>query len=302
MKQSKIAIVGAGVVGSTTAYTLMMRNLVSRLILVDTKETKCKGEIADLSDAITFSRTSEIMMGTLKDAGQADIIVITAGIPQKPGQLRTELLQTNYHVIKSIIEGMKPFNPEAIIIMVSNPVDVLTWVAQKYAGLPKNQIFGSGTFLDSQRLRDALSKKLSLAPQSIHLHVLGEHGDSQFVAWSEGTIAGTPLLQFAGISPEELHDLAESTKRKAYDIIACKGSTAFGIAACVSAYCENIMFDAKRVVPVSCYLQDFDVCLSMPAALGAQGIAQVLIPPLTTQETEQFKASVSAIKHLIQQL
>ncbi|MCL4361485.1 L-lactate dehydrogenase [Candidatus Dependentiae bacterium] len=302
MKKLNVAIVGAGTVGSTAAYTLLLRNLASKITLVDINEIKCKGEVADLSDVLSFSSASEVKLGTLKDAGQADIAIITSGIPQKPGQTRIELLETNNKIIKNVISEMKPLNPELIIIMVTNPVDIMTYVAQKISGLPKNQIFGSGTLLDTQRLRGLIGQKINVAQQSIHLYTLGEHGDTQFVAWSSGTIAGVPILEFPNLNKIELQKMAQDAKNKAYDIIQCKGSTAFGIASCISAYCQNIIFDTKRITPVSCYLEEFDICMSMPAVLGQEGIEQILIPKLNDEEKKLFKKSADVLKSYIKQL
>jgi L-lactate dehydrogenase len=290
MRQSKIAVIGAGVVGSTTAYALMMRNLASKIMLVDIHATKCKGEVLDLSDALPFSSASEIIMGSLKEAGQADIAIITAGIPQKPEQSRMD-----------IIYGMRPINPDLILIIVSNPVDILTYYAQRIAELPKNQIFGSGTLLDTQRLRHLIGEKVRVSPQSVHVNVLGEHGDSQFVAWSTGHIAGIPLLDFPGINKEELATMALKARNKAYDIISCKGSTAFGIASCISTYCHNIIYDTRSAIPVSCYVREFGCCISMPAIIGKNGVEEILMPRLNHQEEAALQKSVEAIKNHISQ-
>lgn len=302
MKQAKIAIIGAGTVGATTAYTLILKNSASEIILIDIQDIKCKGEVEDLSDALSFSTTSHVSMGTLSEAGQADIVIITAGIAQKPGQSRIDLLRTNYTIVTDIITKMKPLRSDLIIIMVSNPVDVLTYAVQQMAGLPKNQIFGSGTLLDTQRLRHIVRDTLHVAEQSIHLYVLGEHGDSQFAAWSSAAIAGKPILNFPHVNQSALDTMAEQAKRKAYDIIECKGSTAFGIASCVAAYCQNIVSDAQRVTPVSCYIEEFGVCLSMPVVLGSSGIEQILVPQFNEQEQQKLEASAATIKKYIQEL
>ena len=302
MEQAKIAIIGAGVVGSTTAYTLMMRNLASKIILVDPQDSRCAGEVADLSDAIPFSNTCDVVKGTLLDEGQADIVIITAGAAQKPGQSRRDLLKINNEIIKQVIEGMKPLNPHMVIIVVTNPVDSLTYTAQKISGLPTHQVFGSGTLLDTQRLRLLISKKITVAQQSIHVYVLGEHGDSQFVPCSSARIADIPLTDFPGLNKNELQHMAEQSKQKAYDIIACKGSTAFGISSCLAAYCQNIIFDAKRVTPVSCYVKEFDICLSMPAVLGKGGVEQILIPEFKDEEKAQLHDTVMILKEMMQGL
>lgn len=302
MKQAKIAIIGAGVVGSTTAYTLILKNIASEIILVDIQDMKCKGEVDDLSDTLSFSTTSRVIVGTLQQAGQVDIVIITAGRAQKPGESRSDLLHTNYRVVADIISGMKPLNPHLVVIMVTNPVDVLTYVAQQVSGLPKNQVFGSGTLLDTQRLRHIVSDASNVAVPSISLSVLGEHGDSQCVAWSSATIAGDPIAEFPNLTHAKLEAMAEQAKRKAYDIIACKGSTAFGIASCVAVYCQNILDDVHVVMPVSCYVQEFDVCLSVPVLLGKKGIERIVMPELDERERKQLETSAATIKKYIQQL
>lgn len=302
MKQAKIAIIGAGVVGSTTAYTLILKNIASEIILVDIQDMKCKGEVDDLSDTLSFSTTARVVVGTLQQAGQADIVIITAGRAQKPGESRSDLLQTNYKVVTDIISGMKPLNPHLMVIMVTNPVDVLTYVAQQVSGLPKNQLFGSGTLLDTQRLRHIMSETTHIAASSINLYVLGEHGDSQCVAWSSATIAGDPIGKLPNLTHAKLEAMAEQAKRKAYDIIACKGSTAFGIASCVAVYCQNIVGEAHAVVPVSCYVQEFDVCLSVPVLLGKKGIERIVMPELDERERKQLEVSAATIKKYIHEL
>jgi len=292
MKQSTVAIIGAGTVGASIAYTLITHNFVSTIIMVDCDSKRCQGEIEDLSNALPFVGNATIINGTLAQAALADIIIIAAGVPQKSGQTRLELLTTNTQVVSSIIKGLQPLNKQSIIIVVTNPVDILTRLVQELSGLPHNQIFGSGTLLDTQRLRGIIGKKVDIDPRSIHVFIIGEHGDSQCVAWSSGQIAGVPLAQFPGLTQESLEAMAQQARQKAYDIIACKGSTSFGIAACVSAYCQNILFDQKRIVPVSCFVKSFGVCFSMPAVLGKNGIERII--DLSLQEDELLKLTQSA--------
>ncbi|GAB4455120.1 MAG: L-lactate dehydrogenase [Bacteroidia bacterium] len=300
--KSSVAIIGAGNVGSTAAYALIMRNLVSSLILIDVDEKRCQGEVYDLIGALSFGGASDIRKGSLQEAGQANIAIIAAGKAQKPNQTRLELLRENQAIIKSIIQGMQPLRKDLVIIVVTNPVDILTTLVQDIAGLPRNQIFGSGTMLDSQRLRSVIGERLTIAQKSIHLYVLGEHGDAQFVAWSLGDIGGVPIIQFPGLNQAFLDECAIKAKNYAYEIIACKGSTSFGIAGCISAYCQNILFDLNRVTPVSCFQEEFGICLSMPGVLGARGIKQTLKLPLNKQEYEQLSKSAKIIQeayHLI---
>lgn len=302
MKQPKIAIVGTGVVGSTTAYNILLHHINCEIILVDSDKTKCQGELLDLSDGRIENNCPPIRVGSAKDAGQADIAIITAGIAQKPGQTRLELINTNYKIITSIIQEMKPLNPNLIIIMVTNPVDILTYVCQEIAGIARNQIFGSGTLLDTQRLRQLISQEISIDKQSIHCCVLGEHGDSQFVAWSSARIGGKPLSDFKQLDEKKLQTMAHEARLKAYKIIECKGSTAFGIASCIETYCSAILNNSKRILPVSCYLKEYNICMSVPAVLGAKGVEEIIIPPFTGQEEAAFKKSALAIKGYIDQL
>ena len=253
MKHTKIAIIGAGNVGSTTAYALLMKNIVAEIILIDIDEKRCAGEVLDLSDALSFNKTSSIRAGNHDDAAQADIIIIAVGKAQKTGQDRLELLENNKRVIIDVFNAIKPIQPKAIVIMVTNPLDTLTALAQSISGLPYNQVFGTGTFLDSMRLQGIIAEKTGVAEQSIHAYVIGEHGDLQCVVWSSAEIAGTPLAQFPGMENENLNAIAQQVKNTAYEIIACKGATYFGIATCVAAMCEAIVFNQHLIMPLSTY-------------------------------------------------
>lgn len=296
MRQPTIAIFGAGAVGTTTAYSLILNHIPAKILLIDIDQARCTGEILDLEDATGFNPTTSIASGTAQQAGKADIIVIAAGARQKPGQSRIELLDTNKKVVSSIVEKIKPINPKAIIIVVTNPLDILTLLVQEKAGLPRNQILGTGTFLDSQRLRILLSRKLNIAIPSIHAYILGEHGDTQFPAWSCSYIGGIPILNFPSLNKNELDHIAQEAQKKAYDIINCKGSTFYGIGHCVAALCETIIFDQKRIVPLSCYDDEFNICLSKLAVLGAQGIETILPLKLSTDEQEKFQKSAQHLQ------
>lgn len=300
MKLPKIAIIGAGSVGTTTAYALILQNIDAEIILADINEVRCHGEVLDLSDARALYGQPQVRTGTAHDVRQADIIIIAAGLRQKPEQARRELFDANKKVVIDIIEQIKPLQTHAIIIMVSNPLDALTMVAQKISGLPRNQVFGTGTFLDSQRLRELVSGRIGINEKSIHAYILGEHGDTQFPAWSTARIAGKPLLDYIQCSEKDLDDIAHAVKNKAYEIISCKGATFFGIAACVSAICRTILADEKRVTPLSCYIEKFDVCLSMPVVLGARGIEQILDVPLNAKEEQQLVDSAQSIRTLLE--
>jgi len=299
MKHSKIAIIGAGSVGSTTAYALLLKGITAEIIMVDIDEKRCHGEILDLSDALFFDGTSQVRSGSAQEAAQADIIIIAAGKPQKPGQTRLDLFTTNKPTITAIFAAIKPINPHAVIIMVTNPLDPLTAFAQKLCDLPKNQLFGTGTLLDTLRLRNIVAQKIGIAATAVNAYVIGEHGDSQLATWSSADIAGTPIAQFPGIHEADLELFAQQTKDKAYEIIGCKGSTYFGIAACVASMCEAIMFDQKIVMPLSTYISEYETCLSLPVILGENGIEKVLPIPLNNNEQKKLSCSAQHLRDLL---
>ena len=294
MKQSKIAIIGAGSVGTSTAFALMLKNIGSEIMLVDVDSARCHGEILDLSDAQSFCTNTKIYAANQQQAAQADIIIIAAGIRQKPEQTRQELLSKNKEIIGSIITQLKPIKSSAIIIMVTNPVDILTLHALQLSGLPAHQVIGSGTLLDSIRLRELIATKLHKALSSIDINILGEHGDTQFPAWSSAHIDGAPLANF-GISQKELDSFAQQAKDKAYEIIKCKDATFYGIATCVTQLCQAIIQDQKLIAPVSHFQKQFGICLSLPAVLGRNGIEQTLPLSLNNQEQILLEKSAQAL-------
>jgi L-lactate dehydrogenase len=296
MKHTSIAIIGAGNVGTTTAYAIMLKNLAAEIILVDIDEKRCRGEILDLQDVLSFCSASQVRTGSVEDANDADIIIIAAGAPQKIGQPRTELIETNKKVIESIFNKLTFKHSHTIVIIVSNPVDILTSHAQKIASIEKRRIIGSGTYLDSQRLRVLIAKELSIAEESVHAFIIGEHGDTQVAVWSSAHVDGVPLSAFSELTSKKLADFAQQTINKAYEIIACKGATYYGIASCVASLCETIFFNQKRILPLSVYIDEFDVCLSMPVVLGEQGVESYLTLPLNEQEREQLEKSASVLK------
>lgn len=298
MKSIKISIIGAGSVGSTIAYALMLKNIAAQIYLIDINEIRCRGEILDLSDALSFCGPSHIKSGTTSDAQQSDIIVVAAGSRQKPGQDRRALFEQNRQIVTDIITTLQPINKNSIIIMVTNPVDSLTYVAQQLSGLPRSQVFGSGTFLDTQRLRELIATRIHIAEQSIHAYVLGEHGDTQFAAWSCARVAGMTMADF-GLSETDLIHIAQKAREKAYEIIACKGATYYGIATSVAALCRTILFNQKRVTPVSCYVEEFKVCLSLPVVLARNGIEKILHLPLSSHEQKQLAHSAKVLQKMI---
>lgn len=298
MQHTKIAIIGAGAVGSTTANALMLRNLATEIILVDINDLRCTGEMFDLSDTLSFSVSLNISMGSAQDARNADIIIFLAGIPQKPGQSRLDLFTTNKKVVQVIFKELQPINPDVIIIMVTNPIDRLTLLAQNINGLLRVQIFGTGTLLDSLRILGLIAHTLSVAEQSIDAYVLGKHGDSQFVAWSCAHIAGMPITLFSDMTKERLAALEQATRQKVLDIIDCKGATYYGIAACISLMCESIIFNQKRVLPLLTYHKNLNVYLSLSVVLGERGIEKVILLKLAVHEKVMLYQSAQCIKTL----
>lgn len=298
--RSKIAIIGAGAVGTSTAFSLALQNIAADLILVDINQMQCEGELLDLTDALETTNLPFLEKGSYRDAAQSDIIVITAGKRQQIGQSREELLQANMQVISSILRELIPINPNAIILMVTNPVDILAYLAQKITQLPYHQVISSGTFLDSVRARILLSHKLSIAPEAIHAYILGQHGDLQVAAWSISHIAGTPITSFLDTNALEI--IAEKTKNRAYEIIKCKGATFFGIAKVVAELCRVILTDQYLVKPLSCYVPEFQTFLSMPVVLARKGIVQILKTKLNAFEQEALAQTARKMSELCKQL
>ncbi|THW87193.1 L-lactate dehydrogenase [Aureobasidium pullulans] len=298
---SRIAILGSGEVGSTIAYSLILNPVAGEILLVDPKEDVRDAQVQDLSDATFHGNTStQVRAGTHKEAGQCDIVVITAGAAQKKGESRTDLVGRNLKILGSAIEDMKPFRDDTIILLVSNPVDILTYFAQKFSGLPKNQVFGSGTFLDSARLRGILAEKCGVAASSIDAYVLGEHGDSQMVAWSHASVGGVPLELALPDTSIDKEAIAEDTKKKAAAIMESKGATAFGIGGVAASICKSILFDQCNIRPISHYQKDMDVCISMPVVLGRKGIVRQIPLKLNDGEKKEVQQSAKSLREIIE--
>jgi L-lactate dehydrogenase len=295
----KIAIIGAGAVGSTIAYTLMIKNLASELILIDVNEQKEAGEVMDIADGLCFVETGCVKGADFKDAASADIIVLTAGVAQKPGETRLNLVKKNKEITKSIFKQIGKIKSTAIVIIISNPVDVLTYLAQEITGLPHNQVFGTGTSLDTARLRSAVAKNLNIYAQNVDGFVLGEHGDSEFVAWSAVSVGGVPIKELIS-SVKTQEEIAVKVKQEAYEIINRKGATFYGIALAVSDIIEAVLDNQHKILPVSTRVKNWngvsDVCLGVPAVVGRQGIERVWPVKLSATEKKKFKKSAETIK------
>lgn len=304
--KTKIAIIGAGAVGATSAYVATLRNLASQIILIDINENKEAGEVMDINDGLCFVETGCIKGADFKDASDADIIVITAGLAQKPGETRLDLVKKNSVILKSILKSIGKFKPTAIILMIANPVDILTYLAQEWSGLPKNQVFGSGTGLDTARLRTDLGHFLKISPKSIDGYVMGEHGDSEFVAWSTVTAGGMPITKIKSSTKKALTEIENKVKKEAYEIINRKGATFYGIALVVSDIIEAILFDQHRIMPISSRLINYNgvnnICLGVPTVIGRSGVEKIWPIQLNTEEKKKIKKSADTLKGYLKEV
>jgi len=300
--KTTIAVLGCGDVGATLAYTLILQSVCSEVVLVDPKTELLEGQVRDLSDA-TYRGGSgtKVRSGTHQEAGQADIVVITAGAKQKMGESRLSLLSRNLHILSSIFTSMAPISPHTILLLVANPVDILTYFARKLSGLPESQVLGTGTSLDSARLRGILAQKAEVAPNSIDAYVLGEHGDSQFIAWSSAAIGTTPLRLALPdqLTPEFRASIASHTRGAAGAIIAAKGCTSYGIGNIAASICKYILFDSRSVRPLSFYQPELGCCLSMPAVIGRTGIIRAMPIQLDDAEQQELAKCARGLKAVI---
>jgi L-lactate dehydrogenase len=300
LKGMHVAVIGAGFVGTSTAFALLCAAATAHVTLTDVNAEKCLGEVLDLEDG-----DGRVEMASSQEAGQADIIVITAGRGQREGETRLDLLKANSAIMRSIIAGMQPIKQSAKIIVVSNPCDALTFVAQESAGLPLGQVFGSGTVLDSRRLCTAVAHKIGVSPASVNLLVLGEHGDSQFPAASLATIGGVPLQQCQQMVGIDLADEARRSASKAYSIIKKKGYTSFGVAQAVVRIIRAVVGDEQQVLPVSVRVPNKNCCLSLPCVVGINGVERAfdhVAEHFTPEEKAKYDSSIETMEEVVQQL
>jgi L-lactate dehydrogenase len=301
----KITVVGAGRVGSTFAYTLAGTGLVREIVIVDADAGRAEGEAMDIVHAVPFHRPVDVRAGALADAAGSVVTVITAGAAQRPGETRPMLLQRNVEALREIVAGVVAANPGGLLLVATNPVDALTWAALKISGLASARVIGSGTVLDSARLRSELAAHYRVDARNVHAYVLGEHGDSEFVAWSTATLGNMGLREYCattGMSctPAEMDAIALRVRNAAYEIIRRKGATNFAIAASLTRIIEAIVRDEASVLTVSTLVQGEygirDVCLSLPAVVGRQGVQRVLPVPLAPDEVAALQRSAEAIR------
>ncbi|MET4223343.1 L-lactate dehydrogenase [Oerskovia enterophila] len=306
-RTTKLAIVGAGSVGSTLAYAALMRGAAHTVSLLDINKTKVEAEVLDLQHGIQFMPMAKVEgSDDVAVCADADVVVFTAGAKQKPGQTRLDLAGATISLVRNILPGLVEVAPNAIYIMVTNPVDVVTYAALKYSGLPSNQLFGSGTVLDSSRLRFLVAQHCGVAVQNVHAYIAGEHGDSEIPLWSSATISGVPLLDWKGLTgrgpltAEVREDIAHEVVQSAYRIIEGKGATNYAVALAATRIIEAILDDEHRVLPVSSLLEDFhgisDVCLSVPSLLERRGCGERIEVPLSDIELAGLRSSADSVR------
>ena len=307
----KAAVVGCGDVGASIAFSLLHRGLFGELVLIDTDRAKAEGEAMDLSDGVPYARTIDAYAGDYRDAEDCALMVVTAGAAQKPGETRLELIGRNVRILKDVIGRVRRTAFDGILLIVANPVDVLTYEAHRLSGFPASRVFGSGTVLDTARLKFHLSRYLGVDSRNVHAFIIGEHGDSELPVWSSANVSGIDLRQFLALRGHEeneraLRSLHERVRGSAYAIIERKGSTYYGIAMAVSRIAECIMRDEKSVLPVSTVLGGeyglSGVALSVPAIVGAGGVEAILEIPLDEREARALAASASQLKSVIESL
>lgn len=304
----KITIVGAGFVGSTTAYTLMISGLISELVLIDINKNKTEGEVMDLNHGIPFVTPVRVYAGDYADCTGSDIIIIAAGANQKPGESRINLLQRNTAIFKDIIEKIIKFNTSCILLIVTNPVDILTYIALKLSGFPANRVIGSGTVLDTARFRYLIANHAGVDARNVHAYIIGEHGDTEVAAWSLTSIAGITLemyCQKCGICDNNVsrNDIYENVKNAAYNIIERKGATYYAVALAVRRIVEAIIRDENSILTVSSKIDNFyginDVCLSLPTVVNKNGIERVIEVPLSTHEKDMLLESARSLRNIL---
>lgn len=309
----KISILGSGRVGSSIAYALTLGGKCSEIVLVDIKKEVAEGEAMDIIQGTPFSHSVNIYAGDYADTAGSAVVIVTLGMARKPGQTRIELAQANVDIVKNVMPEVVKHAPNSIYLFVSNPVDVMTYAAMKVTGLPRHQIIGSGTLLDSGRLRTIIAEEADINPSSVHGYVLGEHGDSSVVPWSLVTIGGMGIQEYGmsagkkeGYSKDELLGIEKKMRESGAKIIKGKGATNYAIAMSVNSLCDIIIRDTNSIVPISVMMTGeygiADVCLSIPCILGSNGLVQTLQPTLTEDEKQQLQHSAEVLKNTISTL
>ena len=307
----KAVMVGCGFVGSASVFALMQSGLFSEIAMIDADMDKAEGEAMDISHGIPFAKHMRVYAGDYDDVRDAGIVIVTAGANQKPDETRLDLVHKNVGIFKSIIPEIASRDFKGILLVVANPVDILTAVAQKLSGLPENRVIGSGTVLDTGRLKTRLSEHLGVDSRSVHAFIIGEHGDSEIAAFSSANVSGIPLNDFCEMKGHYNHDesekyIAEDVKNAAYEIIQRKKATYFGVAMAVKRICECIVRDEKSILPVSTMMHGEQgiegVVLSMPCVVGGDGIETQVPIKLDEDEAKRLKESADILKGIMAEL
>ena len=313
LNPNKIAVIGAGGVGATTAYALMVQGVGSEIVLIDVNKDKAEGEAMDLRHGASFVNPVDIYAGDYKDLADAKLIIITAGAAQKPGETRLDLIKKNTGIFENIVSSITEYNQDGILLVVTNPVDILTYLTYKLSGFPANRVIGSGTVLDSSRFRSLLSKNCGVAASNVHGYIIGEHGDSEVPVWSLTNIAGTKIENYCPICNKDCQDkdhsldeISSQVKNAAYEIIEKKGATFYAVALAVSRIARAILRDENAVLTVSSLMEGYygvqDMSLSLPTLINSNGIERVLELPLSDKEENAFKDSAEHLKENIKDL
>ncbi len=304
----KVAIIGCGFVGSASAFALLESGLFSEIVLIDANQEKAEGEALDIAHGAPFARPTKIYAGEYKDIADASIVIVTAGAGQKPGETRLDLVKKNVGIFKSVIPSITEHNKDGILLIVANPVDVLTYAAAKISGFPENRVFGSGTVLDTARFKYLLGEHLEVDSRAVHAFIIGEHGDSEIAAWSSANVSGIPVNDFCEMRghfehAKAMERIAEEVKNSAYEIIEKKGATYYGIAMSVKRICEAIVRDEKSILPISSIQHNnygiSDVALSMPAIVGREGVECTVPYELSKKEVEALQESAKTLREVI---
>ncbi|VWL96148.1 L-lactate dehydrogenase [Collinsella sp. AK_207A] len=307
----KVAIIGCGFVGSSSAFALMQSGIFSEMVLIDVDRNRAEGEALDISHGVPFASPMKIYAGDYSDLGDAAMVVVTAGAAQKPGETRLDLVNKNVAIFKSIIPQIRESGFSGVLLIVSNPVDVLTYAAVQMSGLPEAKVIGSGTVLDTARLRYMLGEHVDVDPRDVHAYVMGEHGDSELVAWSSATVAGVPLSEFCELHGHYQHReaearIAEDVKNSAYTIIEKKHATYYGVAMAVRRICTAVMRDEDCVLPVSSLMVGeyglSDLCISMPTIVGRNGVVARVPVSINDDEEKELQKSAAALKAIIEKV
>ena len=299
MDNNKVMIVGTGNVGASIAYAILnQRTAINEIVLTDIIAKDAEGEAMDLRDALAVAPSYvKISNGTYKDAKDCDVVVITAGAAQKPGETRMDLLKKNVHILKGMIEQIMDSGFNGIFLVVTNPMDVLTYYTMKFSGLPAERVIGSGTVLDSARLRIRIANYLNVNSKSVHAHQIGEHGDTELSLWSIAEVGGQKVTELLDKKTRE--GISDFVKNEAYDIIDKKGATYYGIATCVVQILNCILNDEMRVLPVSSYDHFSDTCFGFPSVVGRKGVIRRLDLKLSEHENVELQKSINVLKKAI---